>query len=198
MNIFGLYVYLRNKILVQQFCPASQIDQIDQIVQSMGLTRTGYSVFEHEDKVFHVLISLETIMLVVTNHIYPKRLAIKLLEEMNKSDQLSKLYSKFNDYNKVDQLALTQTKVNQVKDVMHENINQILENQIKIETIESKSEELMQSAGLFAKTSKELKNKIWWRNFRTKLYIGLTVVTILGVIIGIAVATTNSNTNSNK
>ncbi len=206
MNIFGLYVYSRDKKLIQQFCPIHDIYSIDSIVQKMNLIEINYLTFAHDNKVFHVLSKLDKIVIGVTTHSYPRRLAIQLLEDIdnsmlsavNKSINLSRFYSKYNDYEKIDQLALTQTKVSKVKDVMNENINKILENQIKIESIDIKSEELMQSAGIFAKTSKELKNKIWWKNFRIKLYIGLTVVTILGLIIGIAVGTSNSKPSSSK
>lgn len=206
MNIFGLYVYSRDKKLIQQFCPIHDIYSIDSIVQKMNLIETNYLTFAHDNKVFHVLTKLDKIVIGVTIHSYPRRLAIQLLEDIdnsmlsavNKSINLSRFYSKYNDYEKIDQLALTQAKVSKVKDVMNENINKILENQIKIESIDIKSEELMQSAGIFAKTSKELKNKIWWKNFRIKLYIGLTVVTILGLIIGIAVGTSNSKPSSSK
>jgi hypothetical protein len=95
---------------------------------------------------------------------------------------LSKFYLKYNDFEKIDQLALTQGKVNQVKDLMHENINKILENQIKLESIEDQTDDLMQSAGIFADTAKKLKNKMWWRNIRLKLYIGLVVLLILGAL----------------
>lgn len=206
MNIFGLYVYSRDKKLIQQFCPIDDIYSIDSIVQKMNLIETNYLTFAHDNKVFHVLTKLDKIVIGVTTHSYPRRLAIQLLEDIdnsmlsavNKSINLSRFYSKYNDYEKIDQLALTQAKVSKVKDVMHENINKILENQIKIESIDIKSEDLMQSAGIFAKTSKELKNKIWWKNFRLKLYIGLVVVTILGLIIGIAVGTSNSKPSSSK
>ncbi len=206
MNIFGLYVYSRDKKLIQQFCPIHDIYSIDSIVQKMNLIEINYLTFAHDNKVFHVLSKLDKIVIGVTTHSYPRRLAIQLLEDIdnsmlsavNKSINLSRFYSKYNDYEKIDQLALTQAKVSKVKDVMNENINKILENQIKIESIDIKSEELMQSAGIFAKTSKELKNKIWWKNFRIKLYIGLTVVTILGLIIGIAVGTSNSKPSSSK
>jgi hypothetical protein len=52
-------------------------------------------------------------------------------------------------------------KINQVKDVMHENINITLENTAKLETIELKSEELQQSAGIFRGYARDLKNKMW-------------------------------------
>ncbi len=199
INIFGLYVYSQDKKLIQQFCPGSNIYPIDLIVQNIQWIQTNYSSFEHDGRVFHVLMKQDKIVIAVTTHTYPRRVGVRLVEEIdihllsNKSINLSKFYSKYNEFEKIDQLALTQGKVNQVKDVMHENINKILENQIKLESIDEKTEDLMQSAGIFAKTSKELKNKIWWRNFRVKLYIGLTVLTILGLIIGIAVGTSNTN-----
>jgi len=198
VNIYGLYVYSQDKKLIQQYCP-SNIYSIDSIVQNIQLQQTNYSAFEHDTRIFYLLIKYDKIVIAVTNHIYPRRVVVRLLEEIDiwllskKSINLSKFYLKYNDFEKIDQLALTQGKVNQVKDLMHENINKILENQIKLESIEDQTADLMQSAGIFADTAKKLKNKMWWRNIRLKLYIGLVVLLILGLIVGIVFGTMNNN-----
>lgn len=54
---------------------------------------------------------------------------------------------------------------------MHENINKALENQVKLESIELTSEELVQSAGIFNKTAKELRKRMWWKNVKAKLCV---------------------------
>lgn len=77
-------------------------------------------------------------------------------------------------------------KINQVKYIMHENISQSLENTVKLETIEIKSEELMQNASIFKNSAKELKNKMWWKNFKIKLIIFSTVA-IVSTIISVTV-----------
>jgi len=75
---------------------------------------------------------------------------------------------------------------------MHENISQSMENIIKLETIQLKSEELQQQAGIFNISARELKNKMWWKNFKIKLIIFSIVAIILGVIISIIVVETKS------
>ena len=78
-------------------------------------------------------------------------------------------------------------KLDSIKVVMIDNIDRVLENWQKIETIAESAENLNQSAALFHKGSKELRNKMWWKNFRTKLMIGGSITTITLVIILVAV-----------
>ena len=98
-----------------------------------------------------------------------------------------KLYEKYNSPESLDKLVQVTNKVNQVKNTMHDNIAIALENMIKIESIELKTEELVKSAKIFQFSSKELKNKMWWKNFKMKLLIFTIIAIILTIIISIAV-----------
>lgn len=92
--------------------------------------------------------------------------------------------------NKLDEVKY---KVSLVKDVMHDNINLALENTTKIESIEVKSEELQQVAGLFKRNASDLRKKMWWKNFRMKAAIFFIFASILSIIIGVAVYVSKSN-----
>jgi hypothetical protein len=92
-----------------------------------------------------------------------------------------------------DKLAEVKYKVNQVRDIMHDNINLALENTTKLETIELKSEELQQSAGIFKKNATELRKKMWWKNFKMKAAIFLIIASILAIVIFIAVYISKNN-----
>jgi hypothetical protein len=92
-----------------------------------------------------------------------------------------------------DKLAEVKYKVNQVRDIMHDNINLALENTTKLETIELKSEELQQSAGIFKKNASELRKKMWWKNFKMKAAIFLIIASILAIVISIAVYVSKNN-----
>jgi hypothetical protein len=92
-----------------------------------------------------------------------------------------------------DKLAEVKYKVNQVRDIMHDNINLALENTTKLETIELKSEELQQSAGIFKKNASELRKKMWWKNFKMKAAFFLIIASILAIIISIAVYVSKNN-----
>ena len=76
---------------------------------------------------------------------------------------------------------------------MHDNINLALENTTKLETIELKSEELQQSAGIFKKNATDLRKKMWWKNFKMKAALFLIIAAILSIIIAVAVYVSKNN-----
>ena len=92
-----------------------------------------------------------------------------------------------------NKVAEVKYKVNQVRDIMHDNINLALENTTKLETIELKSEELQQSAGIFKKNASDLRKKMWWKNFKMKAALFLIVAAILSIIIAVAVYVSKNN-----
>ena len=78
-------------------------------------------------------------------------------------------------------------KLDKVKMVMHDNIDVALKNCAKLENMEIKSEELLQQAGVFKTQTRELRNKLWWKNMRSKLIIATVVFIIVGIITAIFV-----------
>lgn len=94
--------------------------------------------------------------------------------------------------NKNNIITKTNEKIDKVKDQMHQNINILLENQVRLESVDLKSQELVQSAGIFAQTSKDLKRRIWWKNMKIKIFIGLSCIGVIAIIAGICVGLTKS------
>ncbi len=81
-------------------------------------------------------------------------------------------------------------KLDKVKVIMNDNIDLALQNCTKLETMELKSEELLQQAGVFKKSAKDIRNKLWWKNMRSKLIIATVVFIIIGIITAIFVVYT--------
>jgi hypothetical protein len=160
------------------------------------------SSFSYDSKSFYLFPNTNsTIFFVVTNQNYPQRIIYDCMKELenhynelylnkNLSQILKKLYEKYSNPESIDKLLQVTNKINQVKDVMHDNINIALENTIKLETIELKSEELQQSAGIFRGSAREL-NKMWWKNFKMELIMFSIVAIILTIIISVAVTVSN-------
>jgi hypothetical protein len=144
----------------------------------------------------------------ITNLNYPNRIIYNCLKELeinfsNQKQQNSpnnylflnknflqiykKIYDKYENLESIDNITKISKKIDNVKDIMHENITKSLENVEKLEEIELKSSELQISAGLFRKSAKELKSKMWWKNIKIKLIIGSVIMVILGIIIAICV-----------
>ena len=84
-------------------------------------------------------------------------------------------------------------KLDKVKVIMNDNIDLALQNCAKLETMELKSEELLQQAGVFKKSAKDIKNKLWWKNMRAKLIIATIVFIIVGIISAIFVVYNKQN-----
>lgn len=170
------------------------------------------SSFSYDSKSYFLLADTNSIIFIIaTKPNYPQRLIYDCLKELEsyynskqnpnqiKSNNyelalnnnflqiFKKLHDKYNNPESIDKLLQVTNKINQVKDVMHDNINIALENTVKLETIELKSEELQQSAGLFRVSARDLKNKMWWKNFKMKLIIFSIIAIILTIIISIAV-----------
>jgi hypothetical protein len=203
MNVVGLYIFSVDKKLLQFHNPEYNYP-IDQIIQSMNINGKNYAVFEHVTKAFHILIKSEKIFVMVTVLTYPKRVGLQCLEEMDvhfisgkKAINLKAFYNKYNQIEQIDVLSNVKAKVEDTKTVMHDNITKALENQVKLELIELQSEELMQNSGIFMQRSKQLKNKMWWKNMRMKIMVGTFALVVIGLIIGIAVGVSNGN-NSNS
>jgi hypothetical protein len=200
MNIIGLYIYSPNKKLLQSHNPEYNYP-VDSIIQSININGKNYAVFEHDIMAFHVLVKSDKIFLMVTVLSYPKRLGMQCLEEMagqfissgKKTIDLKKICNKYNQIEKLDAISNVKAKVENTRVIMHDNISKALENQVKLESIELESEELMQASGIFSAKSKELKNKMWWKNMRMKIMVGAFVLVLIGIIVGIAVGISNKN-----
>lgn len=90
-------------------------------------------------------------------------------------------------------LGETNMKLDEVKNQMHTNISIMLENQTKLESIELKSQELVQSSAIFAISSKDLAKRIWWKNMKIKIFVGTFVLIILTIIVGVCIGLTQTN-----
>jgi len=178
------------------------------VLSSFESNGYGYNLIANSQKI---------IFCVVSKLDYPKRLLMDCIKELevqfnskytiDKSAQdlkelqlnsqftniCKKIYDKYNNPESIDKLVQISNKVNQTKDVMHENISKSMDNLIKLETIELKSEELQQSAGIFRTSARDLKNKMWWKNFKIKLIIFSIVSIILIIIISVAVTVSKQN-----
>ena len=64
-----------------------------------------------------------------------------------------------------------------------ENIEKVLERGEKIELLVDKTDQMQQAAFKFEKSSKRLKNAMWWKNCRMKIILGLLIVGVILIIV---------------
>ena len=74
----------------------------------------------------------------------------------------------FNDNPAADSFGKVKDQLAEVKDVMVENIERVLARGEKIELLVDKSDQLNQSARKFQKSSKALKNVMWFKNVKVR------------------------------
>lgn len=92
----------------------------------------------------------------------------------------------------VSKAASVQKKVDEVKGIMVENIERVLERGEKIELLVDKTDNLRFQADKFHKTGRNLRNKMWWQNFKVQIIV-LLVVILIAVIIFASVCFSGGN-----
>jgi vesicle-associated membrane protein 7 len=85
-----------------------------------------------------------------------------------------------------DTFAQVNSKLDDVKNVMVQNIEMVLERGEKLELLVDKTDKLQNQAFKFEKSSKKLKNAMFWK--RVKLYALFTFVVLLIIWVITAVA----------
>lgn len=76
-----------------------------------------------------------------------------------------------------------QNDVNQITSVMQSNINKVLERGDRMDTLNERSELLSSRANEFRISSRNIRRKFWWQNFRFQMVIGVVILAVIIVII---------------
>mmetsp|Transcript_18270 Transcript_18270/g.30466 ORF Transcript_18270/g.30466 Transcript_18270/m.30466 type:complete len:260 (-) Transcript_18270:300-1079(-) len=98
---------------------------------------------------------------------------------------MSKICEKYDEIEQVDALARTNNKVENLKLAMQQNIEISLQNTVKMEDVQNRANDLSMQANVFKKKGKQLKNNLKWQNIKTRVYLGLFVLLVVGSIAGI-------------
>jgi vesicle-associated membrane protein 7 len=88
-----------------------------------------------------------------------------------------------NDYAAGDRVASVMREVESVKGVMSDNINHAMSNLESTEALNNATEEMRAQSSMFNKQAKTAKNKMWWKNMKLNLVVGLIAVAIIGYIV---------------
>ena len=88
----------------------------------------------------------------------------------------------YNNDPNADGLNKVKVQLDDVKNVMVENIEKVLERGEKIELLVDKTDRLNQQAFKFEKTSKQLRDQMFWRKVKTYLMIAFAVALTIFII----------------
>lgn len=89
-------------------------------------------------------------------------------------------------------------QVDDLKAVMGRNINIMLNRGEKLDDMVEQSEMLMDEANVFKKTSKDLKNTVWWQNQKYILLIGSCVLALIYLLAANACGITMSRCRKSR
>ena len=81
-----------------------------------------------------------------------------------------------------DKIQEVQLEIVEAKQQVEMVIINVIERGDKLEDLEEKSNQLVSSAGMFKKQAKKVERKMWWQNFKMKLFLFVIFLIIVGVI----------------
>ena len=86
---------------------------------------------------------------------------------------------------KQDAITNTQQEIDSVKNIMTENIERVLERGERIDLLVDKTDRLGVGARDFRVRSRGLKRRMWWKNVKLMVLLGVVVVFLLYLFVGI-------------
>jgi vesicle-associated membrane protein 7 len=97
---------------------------------------------------------------------------------------LKGLVSTYNDSPPEDSLGAAKKEIEDVRHIMTENIERVLERGERIDLLVDKTDRLGGSAREFRVRSRGLRRKMWWKNVRLMVLLGVVVAFLLYLMIG--------------
>lgn len=80
-------------------------------------------------------------------------------------------------------LQQTQAQVDEVVGIMRVNVEKVLERDQKLSELDDRADALQQGASQFEQQAGKLKRKLWWKNIKMMIIIGVIVAILLIIII---------------
>ncbi|KAI8339374.1 synaptobrevin-domain-containing protein [Chlamydoabsidia padenii] len=88
-----------------------------------------------------------------------------------------------------------QQQVDEVVNIMQENIDKVMQRGERLDDLRGKTEDLQSTAGHFRRGANQVRKRMWWKDLKWKIIIAVTIIVILGIIIGSIVGTQTHNNN---
>ncbi|KAI9321006.1 synaptobrevin-domain-containing protein [Dichotomocladium elegans] len=95
---------------------------------------------------------------------------------------------------KDNKTSRVQAQVDEVVNIMQDNIDKVMQRGERLDDLRGKTEDLQSTAHHFRRGANQVRKRMWWKDLKWKIIIGVTILIILGIIIGSIVGTqTNKN-----
>lgn len=97
-----------------------------------------------------------------------------------------------------NQINAAREQVTEVVDAMRLNVEKIMEREVKLTDLDTRAKNLELTSTAFATTSKKVKRKMWWEDFKMKICIGgVALVILISIIIVIVIQTEAPDSDDN-
>ncbi|KAI3629558.1 hypothetical protein MIR68_012380 [Amoeboaphelidium protococcarum] len=97
-----------------------------------------------------------------------------------------------------DKTAQVQQEVDAVVGIMHDNIHKVMDRGEKLDSLQTKTDDLQQGALQFKRGASRVRQQMWWKNMKLNAIICIVVIIILLIIIVPIVTTVQKNNNNNN
>ncbi|KAJ3205602.1 hypothetical protein HK099_000759 [Clydaea vesicula] len=88
----------------------------------------------------------------------------------------------------VHKAGQVQEQVDEVIGIMHKNIEKVMERGEKLDSLQTKTDDLQQGALQFKKGATKVRKQMWWKDLKLKLVIAGIILVIIAVIVTVAMA----------
>ncbi|CDS10255.1 hypothetical protein LRAMOSA02931 [Lichtheimia ramosa] len=88
-----------------------------------------------------------------------------------------------------------QAQVDEVVNIMQDNIDKVMQRGERLDDLRGKTEDLQSTATHFRRGANQVRKRMWWKDLKWKIIIAITILVILGAIIGSIVGTQTNKQN---
>ncbi|CAO3649940.1 unnamed protein product [Mucor hiemalis] len=82
-----------------------------------------------------------------------------------------------------------QQQVDEVVNIMQDNIDKVMQRGERLDDLRGKTEDLQATSSHFRRGANQVRKRMWWKDLKWKIIIAVTILAILGIIIGSIVGT---------
>lgn len=100
--------------------------------------------------------------------------------------------------NSKKRLQESQAQVNEVVGIMRVNVEKVLERDSKLTELDNRADALQQGASQFEQHATRLKRKMWWKNIKMMIIMGVIGGVFLIIFIAWIVSAFEDSTETNK
>mmetsp|Transcript_5082 Transcript_5082/g.7171 ORF Transcript_5082/g.7171 Transcript_5082/m.7171 type:complete len:180 (-) Transcript_5082:459-998(-) len=175
--------------------------------------------YVYDQYVFHYIVENKITFLCMADESFKRRVPFAFLDDVKNRffatygdrGQTAIAFSMNEDFGRViqkqlefyngpqaDQFATVHKKLDDVKNVMVQNIEMVLERGEKLELLVDKSEQLQLDSFRFQKSSKKLRQAMFWKKVKIYLLVTFVIIIILYIFLAVICGPTFEKCESKK